>query len=639
MVHMKNYKKLAFLFLLSTFPAFAQGNKPLNGLNIMLDPGHGGADSGAVGHLGLKESDTNLRVARYLRMLLEHDGANVTLTRETKEKTLSLSQRVALSNEAMPDLFISIHHNASLNPKPKNHTEIYYNSLDRGLSKYVGQALNDGFAEAQYAGESKMIPAGFYVLRNNDAPAILTEGSYISIPESEKQLRSGKGLTEEAAILWRAIRKAYSKEPLRIDLYAGPEENLVLDSPFFNILFSSNKAIKNVSARLDNSSLGNIGIKNVMAYPMTYSLFNTLPLRSGKYELTMRAEDYDGIPSAQKKATLLVNLPIKKMTLQSIAPFIPMGFKGRFPIDIVLFDEQNNLNTRSAAVSIKYGDNKIEKLSTNESGITTAFIELNGTETKEVEVEVTTENELKSKLIIPVAMPIQRFVLGKLTGFNDIPLSKAKIKHDNKTIAKTNENGMFYFEYPLTTNEYEIEIQPGNGHNNKTQTITTNGEPVILPIIETEAISPALLNKKIAIMAPSSLDNMASNLIKPLAYSGAKVTRLNMPESMERPEYQAVLEANMIKDLKLVVSLKTENIKDIQIRHYHSSKNGKKLADAVKNTFMQNYPKTSVKSCPGSDYELGHTGATSIVIAIPSHPDENTREALINQVSHALKNN
>ena len=115
---MKNYKKLALLLLLSSFPAFAHGNKPLDGLNIMLDPGHGGADSGAVGRLGLKESDTNLRVARYLRMLLEHDGANVSLTREKQEDFKSLAQRVEMSNKSNPDLFISIHHNASLNPNP-----------------------------------------------------------------------------------------------------------------------------------------------------------------------------------------------------------------------------------------------------------------------------------------------------------------------------------------------------------------------------------------------------------------------------------------------------------------------------------------------------------------------------------------
>ena len=637
MVHMKNYKKLAFLFLLSTFPAFAQGNKPLAGLNIMLDPGHGGADSGAVGHLGLKESDTNLRVARYLKMLLEHDGANVTLTR-TQDKSLPLYKRVELSNEAMPDLFISVHHNASLNPKPQNHTEIYYNALDSGVSKFVGEHLTQGFEDAKFTDYSKKLPAGFYVLRNNNAPAILTEGSYISVPESEKNLRSGKGLTNEAAILWKSIRKAYEKGPLKIDLYNGASEKLVMDSPYFNILFTANKAIKTVNASIDNTNIANVDIKNIMAFPMTYSLYNSTPLRSGKYELSMMAESFEGIPSAKKKIQLEVNLPVNKIAFKPIAQFIPMGFKGRFPIDIVLFDEQNNLNTRNVNAKLEYNNNT-EELTTDESGITTAFLELNGNETKEVNICVTADNNVKAQISLPIAMPVQRFVLGKLTGFNEMPISNAAIKHDGKVLAKTNQKGLFYFDYPLSTKEFEIEVQPGLGYNSFTKTLTTDGEPVILPLLEAEAVSPALLNKKIAIMAQSSLDNMASNLVKPLAYSGAKVCRLNMPADQEKPEYQAVLEANMIKDLYLIISMKVEKIKDIQIRHYHSSKNGKKLADAVKNTFMQNYPNVSVKSTAGSDYELGHTGATSIVIAIPEQPDENTREALINQVSHALKNN
>lgn len=637
MVLMKNYKKLALLFLLSTFPAFAQGNKPLDGLNIMLDPGHGGADSGAVGHLGLKESETNLRVARYLKMLLEHDGANVTLTR-AKDKALSLSKRVELSNEAMPDLFISIHHNASLNPKPKNHTEIYYNALDNGVPNYVGKHLTEGFEEAKFTDYSKKIPAGFYVLRNNNAPAILTEGSYISVPESEKNLRSGKGLTNEAAILWKAIRKAYEKGHLKIDLYNGTENNLVLDGPYFNILFTANKAVKNVYAKIDNSNDANVDIKNIMAYPMTYSLYNTTPLKSGNYELTMMAESYEGIPSAKKKVNLAVNLPVNKILIKPVAQYVPMGFKGRFPIDIILLDEQNNVNSRSIKGKLELND-KSSDFTTDKSGISTALIELKGDETKEIRVGFTADNGVEASLSIPVAMPIQRFVLGKLSGFHEMPIPNAVIRHNNQVIAKTNQKGFFYFDYPINTKEFEIEVQPGLGHNSFTQTLTTDGEPVILPILEAKAVSPALLNKKIAIMAPNTLDSMVSNLTKPLAYSGAQVSRLNMPENMDRPEYQSVLEANMIKNLYLLISMKVENIKDIQIRHYHSSKNGKKLADAVKNTFMQNYPNISVKSCVGSDYELGHTGATAIVIAIPSQPDENTREALVNQVSHALKNN
>ncbi len=634
---MKNYKKLAFLFLLSTFPAFAQGYKPLNGLNIMLDPGHGGADSGAVGRLGLKESDTNLRVARYLRMLLEHDGANVTLTRETKDKFETLAKRVSMSNEANPDLFISIHHNASLNPNPKNRSEIYYNALDAGVSKYIGEYLSQGLNDNKYAGESITIPAGFYVLRNNNAPAILTEGSYISVPESEKQLRSGKGLTKEAEILWKAIRKAYENGALNINLLSSSKDKMILDNPYFNILFTSNKPIKSINAFVDNTK-GNIGVKNVMAYPMTYSLYNTTPLRSGNYEISLFAEGYNVVPAAKKVINLIVALPIKKVEMKPIAPYIPIGFKGKFPISIKVYDENDNLNTRSAIAKLEY-NGKVSEFLTDSCGETTTFIELDGTETTEINIKLTTEKDNETSLKIPIAMPIQRFVLGKLRGYNNLPICNATIKHNNKAIAKTNSDGFFFFTYPLTTNVFEIEIQPESGYNILTQNFETNGEPVILPQIDMAPISPYLYKKKLAVMAKQNLNDMVRNLIKPLNYAGAEVTRLNMPESLEKPEYQAVLEANLIKGLDIIISLKTENIKDIQIRHYHSSKNGKKLAEAVKNTFKENYPDISVKSCPGSDYELGHTGAVTVVIAIPSHPTENMRKAIINHLSLAFKAN
>lgn len=635
---MKNYKKLAFLFLLSTLSAFAQGNKPLKGLNIMLDPGHGGADPGAIGQLGLKESDTNLRVARYLRMLLEYDGAKVSMTRDRKETHLSLASRIAMSNKAMPDLFISIHHNASLSPKKNNQTEIYYDAKDRGVSKLLGMCISDSFAKADFAGKSVLIPAGFQVLRNNQAPSVLTEGSYISIPESERNLRSGKGLTKEAEIIWKSIRKAYAKGALDINLYSDSKNVLILDSPYFNLLFSANKAISTVSARLDDVSNVNIGIKSVMAYPMTYSLYNTNPLKSGKYEMTLSGTSYDGMPSPQKRVKFEVALPINRIEIKPVAPYIPLGFKGRFPVTIKLYDGQNNINSRSVITSIEYGKNSSEFLS-DPSGITTIFLELKGNETKEINLELSVENKKVEKCKIPIAMPIQRFVLGRLTGFNNQPISNAAIRHKGKTIATTTQAGLFYFYYPLNIDEYKIEVQPSLGYKSFSKTLTTGGEPVILPQLQAEAVSPALLNQKIAIMATKELTDMVRSLIKPLAYAGAKLTNLNMPEQLSRPEYQAVLEANLIKDLKLVISLKTDNVDRVEIRHYHSSKNGKKLAEAVKSTFKESYPNIAVKSCAGSDYELGHTGATAIVIAIPSKPNEKMREALISQLSKTLSSN
>ena len=633
---MKNYKKLAFLFLLSAIPSFAQINKPLAGLNIMLDPGHGGRDSGAVGPMGLKESDTNLRVAQYLRMLLEHDGAKVTMTRNKKDSSLSLSNRVAKSNEAMPDLFISIHHNASLHPRSTNQSEIYYDAKDHGLSRHIGESLNKELGEKQFAGNSKIIPAGFYVLRNNNAPSVLTEGSYISIPESERNLRSGKGLTKEAEILWKSIRKAYANGALKIDLYNGKDNNLNLNTPYFNCIFTSNKPIKEVNARISEAN-SNVGIRSLMPYPITYTLYNEEPLKSGNYELIFSAVSYDGMPSARKKVKLNVELPIANASLESVAPIIPLGFKGKFPVNVKIFDSLGNLNTRVMPITVKYNQERTCELTTTANGFATGYLELDGNETGTISLEAYAEGNKIAESKIPVGTPAERFVLGKLTGYNNMPLSKAVIKHNGETIAQTGFDGSFYFAYPKTTNEYEIEVVPAYGHKAFTETIKTEGEPVILPILTAEAIAPSLLNKKIGIMAPNSMNETARSIIKPLIQAGAKPIRLRMPNDMSHPEYQAVLEANLIKDLGLIVSLKAENSKNIQIRHYHSSKNGKKLADAVKANFAKRYPKANIVSCPGSDYELGHTGSTALVISIPSKPTDSTREEIANEITQALK--
>ena len=476
------------------------------------------------------------------------------------------------------------------------------------------------------------------MLRNNNVPAILTEGSYISIPESEKQLRSGKGLTKEAEILWKSLRKAYSKGSLKIDFYSNEDEKLIVNSPYFNILFTANKTIKSVNARINNAKLDNVGLKNIMAFPLTYSIYNTKPLKSGEYELSVLAKGYEGLASPRKNVKLYVVLPVSKIELSSVVPQIPIGYKGQFPLDIKIYDSQNNINTRSVKAKIEYG-NKTTVVETNPSGITTALLELDGKDVGEIKIKVTIEDEANSEIAIPVVMPLQHCVIGQLTGVNNEPLAKAKISYDGKTITQTNDNGYFYFEYELSVDKLDVEVEPCYGHKNLTYTIKNHDSMVVYPLLNTEASYPALYNKKIAIMAKDSLDNMVRSLAKPLVYAGAKLVRLNMPVKMTHPEYEAVLEANLIKDLNMVISLKSENIPSIQIRHYHNSKNGKKLAEAVRKTFKDNYPKIPIKTCAGSDYELGHTGATAIVIALPTKPNENTREALIDQLSKALKNN
>ncbi|MDA8084128.1 MAG: N-acetylmuramoyl-L-alanine amidase [Nitrospiraceae bacterium] len=92
---------------------------------IMLDPGHGGADNGTKGHLGTKEKDLALDIARRLKDRLMKDGGfNVLMTREG-DTTLPLNKRVELAKRSRADLFLSIHLNY-LPSRPINMIETYY---------------------------------------------------------------------------------------------------------------------------------------------------------------------------------------------------------------------------------------------------------------------------------------------------------------------------------------------------------------------------------------------------------------------------------------------------------------------------------------------------------------------------------
>ncbi|MBK9769445.1 MAG: N-acetylmuramoyl-L-alanine amidase [Candidatus Obscuribacter sp.] len=91
----------------------AQGNSGprLAGLKVCIDPGHGGTESGALGHSGITEAEINLAIALKLKTLLEAEGVNVCMTR-TEDTDVSLQDRVDFARDHKVDLLISVHNNA-----------------------------------------------------------------------------------------------------------------------------------------------------------------------------------------------------------------------------------------------------------------------------------------------------------------------------------------------------------------------------------------------------------------------------------------------------------------------------------------------------------------------------------------------
>lgn len=98
----------------------------LHAQTIVIDPGHGGRDPGAVGHQGLTEKDVTLDIARRLRAKLLAAGYRVVLTRDTDSK-IDLRDRVSFAKEQHADLFISLHVNSVPEEAgPLNYVETYY---------------------------------------------------------------------------------------------------------------------------------------------------------------------------------------------------------------------------------------------------------------------------------------------------------------------------------------------------------------------------------------------------------------------------------------------------------------------------------------------------------------------------------
>ena len=172
---------------LSTLPHRSEATPP-SGLpyRVVIDPGHGGADPGAVAN-GLVEAELNLEDALRLRDLLALDSADplgwgdwdVRLTRTT-DVTVSLAERVALANTWPADRFVSIHHNA-FSSSAANGTETFSFSngtLSANLRDRVQEELLIGLGLADRGSKT----ANFFVLRETTMPATLSEGGFLTSP-------------------------------------------------------------------------------------------------------------------------------------------------------------------------------------------------------------------------------------------------------------------------------------------------------------------------------------------------------------------------------------------------------------------------------------------------------------------------
>ncbi|MBN3038222.1 MAG: N-acetylmuramoyl-L-alanine amidase [Candidatus Omnitrophica bacterium] len=195
---------------------------------VVIDPGHGGKDPGAIGRGGLMEKDVVLVIAKNLKRKMEKAGIEVIMTRES-DRFVSLGERARFANSKDVDFFISIHANASRSKwvsgvevfyvseaidednrshstaeqydlklpedvQGKNTPTILWDLIHRDnriSAKSMAELICNNLCKNLSQKNRGVKQARFYVLKGTNIPAILVEVGFISNPAEEKKLKDG----------------------------------------------------------------------------------------------------------------------------------------------------------------------------------------------------------------------------------------------------------------------------------------------------------------------------------------------------------------------------------------------------------------------------------------------------------------
>ena len=188
---------------------------------IVLDPGHGGSDSGAVGPGGTQEKIVTLAVSQKLKSLLEQAGATVIMTRQTDVDVFApndsgveeLGARTDIANNRRADIFLSIHANSFSSPTVNGGSTYYY--LKSNYDSLLAQSIQDAYAQATGLQDRGIYQANFYVLKHTNMPASLIELAFISNPGEEKLLMNSQFQQKMAEGIFQGLDSFFTQAAAR----------------------------------------------------------------------------------------------------------------------------------------------------------------------------------------------------------------------------------------------------------------------------------------------------------------------------------------------------------------------------------------------------------------------------------------
>lgn len=185
----------------------------LAGKSIVIDPGHGGTDSGTIGpKTGVFESKLNMQVSTRLKEVLENSGVKVAMTRdnngtleEPTDEGLTWNQRGRAIQKAQADLLISIHHNYNENSKAIHGVQILYRHDD---AKDLVAVMQSKFNQ-ELGVINDEIKSEYRVLDYGSQPGVIVECGFLSNRDEEKRLQTAEYQDQLVSIIMDSLVEYY----------------------------------------------------------------------------------------------------------------------------------------------------------------------------------------------------------------------------------------------------------------------------------------------------------------------------------------------------------------------------------------------------------------------------------------------
>ena len=212
----KEKKKFSRLIIDVEKSTLRGSNLNIRGRSVVIDPGHGGSDNGAVGPHGVKEKSVTLAVALKTEKILKNAGAKVTMTRTTDRDVCSSSATHHEELQARIDkapsnaeVFVSIHCNAFSNPASHGMETYHFHGSKQGMK--LARLLNEELETAGGLFNRGVKGANFYVIKYSSCPASLVELAFVTNPKEEKLLADENYQQYLAEAIARGISRFFNE--------------------------------------------------------------------------------------------------------------------------------------------------------------------------------------------------------------------------------------------------------------------------------------------------------------------------------------------------------------------------------------------------------------------------------------------